>query len=320
MIRAILLSEQGQFNEGGAELIERWRQEANARLWLDIEDPQASVELLAELGCDESSIRDSLRKRHPPRVEQFEHYTFVLFRGIAALDEHLNLDAQQLGLWVGESILITIRRGQSVSIQHWWEQQRATQTLPAPGELALRLLYFASGRYLERLLQFEDQLGELEDGMLMEQSESEMRELVIYRSRLRKLRRIFNYHQRLAEEIWRGDCPLLGAGEDDSLPQRRDLFERCERLHSLCAMYYEICGDLVEGYISLSSHRLNHTMKILTIITAIFVPLGFMAGLYGMNFEYMPELGWKYAYFVLLSVMATLAGTMMFLFRRFKWW
>ena len=84
-------------------------------------------------------------------------------------------------------------------------------------------------------------------------------------------------------------------------------------------MYYEICGDLVEGYISLSSHNLNNTMKILTIISAIFVPLTFLAGIYGMNFEYIPELGWRYAYFVLLAVMGSIAIALFILFRRIRW-
>ena len=62
-------------------------------------------------------------------------------------------------------------------------------------------------------------------------------------------------------------------------------------------MYYDICGDLVDGYISISSHQLNITMRVLTVITAIFVPLTFIAGIYGMNFEYMPELSYQYGYF-----------------------
>ena len=84
-------------------------------------------------------------------------------------------------------------------------------------------------------------------------------------------------------------------------------------------MYYEICGDLVESHISISSHQLNQTMKILTIITAIFVPLGFIAGLYGMNFQYMPELQFRYGYFVILGLMAVLAVGMLTLFRRVRW-
>jgi magnesium transporter len=84
-------------------------------------------------------------------------------------------------------------------------------------------------------------------------------------------------------------------------------------------MYYEICGDLVEGYISISSHELNTTMKILTIITAIFVPLSFLAGLYGMNFENMPELRLRYGYFFALAAMASTAGLLVYVFKRKNW-
>ena len=147
-----------------------------------------------------------------------------------------------------------------------------------------------------------------------------MRELVAYRSRLRILRRVFSYHQRLAEQVMNGIGVHLGQGEEGQhVHHHRDLFDRCERLYSLCNMYYEICGDLVEGYISLSSHRLNNTMKVLTIITAIFVPLSFLAGLYGMNFENMPELHYRHGYFIVLGTMALVATAMIALFRRIRW-
>lgn len=146
-----------------------------------------------------------------------------------------------------------------------------------------------------------------------------MKELVAYRSRLRRLRRIFSYHKLMAEHLWRDGGPFLGDEQDDSVHVRRAVFDRCERLYSLCDMYYELCGDLVEGYISLSSHNLNQTMKVLTIISALFVPLTFLAGIYGMNFEHMPELGWRYAYFSLLGLMAVITVVMLFVFRRIRW-
>ncbi|MAT93103.1 MAG: metal transporter [Halioglobus sp.] len=320
MIRTLLLTAEDECLQGGAELIQRWRQ-LGGKLWLDLEGEPGDEfrQLLTDMGCDELAIRDSFRTRHPPKAEHFDAHSFVLFRGIASLDETLELDAQQLGIWVGDGHLITAHRGPSVSIEHFWQLQAADGLLAEPNILALKLLEYASGRYLERLLDFEDRLGELEDSIVMEQSEQEMRELVLYRARLRKLRRIFSYHQRLAEDIWRCGSIYLGSGEDDSLHIRRNVYDRCERLYSLCAMYYEICGDLIEGYISLSSHRLNNTMKVLTIITAVFVPLGFLAGLYGMNFEYMPELSWRYAYFTLLGVMALVATSMLVMFRRIRW-
>jgi magnesium transporter len=84
-------------------------------------------------------------------------------------------------------------------------------------------------------------------------------------------------------------------------------------------MYYEVAGDLVDGYISLTSHELNSTMRILTVLTAIFVPLGFLAGVYGMNFENMPELHTQGGYFVLLAVMVTIAVTLLGIFKYKNW-
>ncbi len=310
--------------DGGSELIERWRSLPGSRLWLDI-DGQFSTEihdLLRGLGCDELAILDASRERHPPKVEAFENSTFVLFRGISSLGDDLQLTPQQLALFVGDDFLITYHRGHSVSISHAWNQlEEDCSTLKDPGLLTLQILHFAGGRYLEAILAFEDHLGGLEDTLLSGEAEKAMKELVAYRSRLRVLRRVFSYHQRLAEHILNGAGGHLGKGGEEGphYHQRRDLYDRCERLYSLCNMYYEICGDLVEGYISLSSHRLNNTMKVLTIITAIFVPLSFLAGLYGMNFENMPELHYRYGYFFVLGLMGLVALGMITLFRRIRW-
>lgn len=321
MIRAKLLSSDGTQRTGDETLVQQWRDEDGATLWLDIEgDISPAVrELLLSLDCNELAITDSARRRHPPKVEAFVDNTFVLFRGIASLDDDLTLIPQQVGLWVAPNCLVSVHRGLSISINHFWEEAAEQGSLASPPTLALRLLHFASGRYLDKVLQFEDTLVELEDALLTGGSDDVMKELVAYRSRLRKLRRIFSYHQRLAEQILHQGTPHLGSGEDDTLHLRRDLYDRCERLYSLCSMYYEICGDLVEGYISISSHQLNNTMKILTIITAIFVPLSFLAGLYGMNFDHMPELHLRYGYFGVLLVMAGVATAMLLLFRRIRW-
>jgi magnesium transporter len=158
------------------------------------------------------------------------------------------------------------------------------------------------------MLAFEPRLNELEDSMLDQPNDEVMRELIAYQTRLRKLRRVFNYHERMIENL-RTDVPQRLIDEDGDIEHAlQDLFERCERLHGLCTMYYEICGDLINGYLSLSSHQLNNTMKVLTIITAIFVPLTFIAGIYGMNFENMPELRMPFGYFYTLGAMLVIAA------------
>ena len=249
MVRTMLQSSDGTCREGGEELMEAWHADTDSRLWLDLEgDPSDTTrELLQSLGCDDLAITDSFRKRHPPKVEHFADNTFILFRGISKLDNALDLIPQQIGLWFNDRCLITLHRGNSVSIAHAWRQVPDGELLARPAILALQILHYASGRYLERLLQFEDTLGDLEDGLLTEHSEEDMKELVAYRSKLRRLRRIFSYHQHMAEQLWENGGHYFGDKADESLHERRDFFDRCERLHSRCQVYYEISGDLIVG-------------------------------------------------------------------------
>ena len=112
--------------------------------------------------------------------------------------------------------------------------------------------------------------------------------------------------------------PVPGIGAE-RIHEINDVYEQQERASSLATLYYELASDLIEGYISLASHRLNYIMKILTIITAIFVPLSFLAGVYGMNFENMPELHSQSGYFITLAIMGFIATILLLLFWRKRW-
>lgn len=321
MIRAQLLSVAGEHTAGDGQLVGAWRKTPGSFLWLDIQGeitPDVRV-VLQGFGCNDLAINDCSRTRHPPKVESFEANCFILFRGFTQLDDALTLVPQQLGMWVGQNYLITVHQGLSVSIDQLFGSAFAEDLLRSPNILGLRLLHFASGRYLEKLMAAEERIATLEDELLDSNSEEVLKELVTYRSRLRKLRRIFNYHQRIAESILHDGSVFMGTGNDDSYHIRRDLYDRCERLLSLCTLYYELCGDLVDGHISLTSHQLNNTMKVLTIITAIFVPITFIAGIYGMNFDNMPELHHEYGYYFVIGAIVTIAAAMVVLFKKVRW-
>ncbi|MDH5344583.1 MAG: metal transporter, partial [Gammaproteobacteria bacterium] len=98
-----------------------------------------------------------------------------------------------------------------------------------------------------------------------------------------------------------------------------DLFENMDRLATLCQLNQELAVDLLNSHLSIVSHRLNIVMRVLTVATIVFLPLGLMAGIYGMNFEHMPELSWRYAYFTLLGLMASTATGLIIYFRRKRW-
>ena len=321
MIRSLLVSINHEVQEGSHELVETWREQSDSFLWLDLQKTldNSDFDLLKSLGCHELAIQDAMRKRHPPKVEYFSDNTFVLFRGITAIDDSLRLTPQQIAFFIGERFLITIHAGLSISIEHFFSEQRDVSLMRAPNMQASAIMHYSCGRYLETILGFEDRLTEAEDTMMTGGSDALMKELVGYRSQLRKLKRVFSYHEKLSYTLLEMSEQSGGDNQEPLQHAMRDLFDRCERLHSLSGMYYEICGDLIDGYISITSHQLNNTMKILTIITAIFVPLGFLAGLYGMNFENIPELHNPYGYFILLGIMATIASSMVYFFKRYKW-
>jgi len=88
---------------------------------------------------------------------------------------------------------------------------------------------------------------------------------------------------------------------------------------SLTNLYKELTDDPMDGCISITNHRLNQIMKLLTVVTVIFLPLSLLVSMYGMNYEYIPELKFKYGYFILLGLMATIAISLLLLFRKMRW-
>jgi len=310
MIRAQLLTTLGEHMEGGIELIEHWRNDSGSYIWIDLfnEDPQTEKKFLLSMSCHPLAVEDVQRFRHPPKTETFDNYTLILYRGLTEFNKDLTIQQMTIALFAGDRCLISCHPRHSMGITHYWENAKRDNLLVSPGLLASRIMRFSVGRYLEAILEFESSLNELEDAMQDKPNDDVMRELISYQSRLRKLKRIFSYHEKLVTNLLK-DIPQRLIDEDGDIEHAlQDLFERCERLHGLCTMYYEICGDLINGYLSISSHQLNNTMRVLTVITAIFVPLTFIAGIYGMNFDNMPELHEPYGYFYTLGGMLVIAA------------
>ncbi len=314
------LKEHGGVQHGSYELVDRWLGDKAGYLWLDLsgEIGEPEQEILSALGIHSLVITDLQQRRHPPKVEELDGYTFILFRGFATMSEDLPVASQQLGFIVTDRLMITVHYEMSISVTAFWNRDDLETLIQHPRMLATKIIDFATKRYLAVVLNFEEHLTGLEDRLPSIQSDSVMAELVAYRARLLRLRRVFDYHLKLAENLVESHWGGI-AGEEDLALKIRDLFDHCERLHSLTAMYYEICGDLVESHISLSSHQLNQTMQILTVITAIFVPMSFLAGVYGMNFVNMPELTWHNGYFILLGVMGFIGIGLLYMFRRRRW-
>ena len=195
-------------------------------------------------------------------------------------------------------------------------QRDATIMGEGPGSIAIRISNRLARRYVEILLELEPRLDEIEEQMFRQPDDKLLSELTGYKSQLRKLNRIANYHEQIAAKLRDNEDSLISPTLSHEIV---DLYEQIERTQSLANLHYQISTDLTDGYLGMSSHQLNRVMQILTIITVIFVPLTFLAGIYGMNFENMPELSTRTGYFVVIAIMVVIAISQLVYFRRKRW-
>ena len=322
MIQCLFIRKDIGAQFGGSELIQEWQNDSSALLWMDINEHDNDQEhlLLEQLKCHPLAIEDALAdKRHPPKIELFDDYIFMIYREIFATKAQLEFELLPISLFVGERILITRHNKSSATIKNLFNSEGEKFLTISPMTLALRIFHYSCATYIEELLQFEDTLEDIEDAFQIQGSDRMMQEITRYSSRLTKLKRTFNYHLNIGSELKSligDDTSLISKNESHYLT---DMLERLQRLLSLSQMYYNICGDIVNAYISITSHQLNETMQALTVITAIFVPLSFLAGIYGMNFEYMPELKIQNGYFYLLGSMAIMTVGLILFFKKKRW-
>ena len=116
--------------------------------------------------------------------------------------------------------------------------------------------------------------------------------------------------------LGRGDSPLI---QPATLPYLRDVYDHTIQVVDTIEVFRDAINGMLDTYLSVLSNRMNEVMKVLTIIATIFIPLTFVAGVYGMNFKFMPELHWRWGYPAALAVMALVVIGMLVYFRKKKW-
>jgi len=321
MITTFLLKS-SQVTRGGTELISAWKDDPQATIWVDLTDSAEFDDPALHnnhLGLHPMAVQDARRDRHPAKIEAFDEFTFLLLKGLSADSFTIDFKTIQLSLFVGKRFLLTYHCSESVSIERLKTMlmEESVATITNGSALAMRLCRLMSVRYINILLELEPRLEELEAMMLdAEANDSMLSELIRYKSDLKRLHRYADYHEQMFQQMKDKSFPGL---EDKGKHEIIDVWEKLERTKSLSRLFYETASDLIEGYISVASHRLNQIMKVLTVVMAIFVPLSFLAGIYGMNFENIPELHHPSGYFILLTVMGSIVGFLLMLFRKKKW-
>jgi magnesium transporter len=262
---------------------------------------------------DELAIEDVHDDIHYPKVDEFEGYLFVVLHGIAEIDGRLG--TSEVDAFVGVSYLITFRAANSVAADRLIQRMipRGSAVGVGPDELLARLAEVQGRRFLPVVTELDLAIDDLEDRAIAGDPDV-LAEVQALRGDAARLRRVVGPLRDTLQELSDPLSDLIG-------PEARDRFasvyDHHYRLVESLDAARTMLGAVLDTYRSTVSERMNEVMKVLTVYTAILLPLSLIAGIYGMNFSNMPELGWRSGYFALLGLMAVIAiGQWIYFVRR----
>jgi magnesium transporter len=315
-----MLIHEDKVEAGDASLFPVWKKNPACLLWVNIEGPADSADqkLLVEmLGLPEAEVKVALRDRHPPSFSGEQDFLFLLLKPLDSDSKTLDFNTQQMAIFGGKNFVITRHNKNSTYLDTLWSAEvEGKSTVKSSYQMFALLSQRMVDRYGRVLLDLEERLDSLEDELMQDLDETHMQELVGYNTALRKMRRILKYHVTVTDQLRHyADRSDLKEWADEY----EDISAQAERFNSLAELYQNVINDLIDGYISLNAHHLNQVMKVLTVVTVVFLPLSLLVGVYGMNFEYMPELKAQNGYYILISVMIGIASALALIFRRLKW-
>jgi magnesium transporter len=292
--------------------------------WIDVDgvgDARTIESLGNLLGLHRLTMEDIVNVYQRPKLEAYEGYLFIVLRmPHCCADRSPRIVTEQVSLCLTRSLLMTFQQREMPG--DVWEPVRnrlrgRSRICSEPVDyLAYALIDSVIDSYFPVLEQLGDALEEIEHAVLDRPDHRVMEEIHAIKRDLITIRRATWPLRELAAALIREDTPLVSPGTRVYL---RDCYDHAVQIMDLVESYRDLASGLMDVYLSSVSYRLNEVMKVLTIIATIFIPLTFISSIYGMNFEHMPELRWRYGYAGALGIMALVAATMVGYFWRKGW-
>lgn len=287
--------------------------------WVNV-DGLGDREVLTGLGevfsLHPLALEDVINVHQRPKVEQYDQHLFVIAR---MLTLGQRLETEQLSLFLGTGYVLTFQEHPGDCLDPIRERLRkAGGRLRRAGAdyLAYALIDAVVDSYFPVLELFGERLETLEDEIVAHPDVSTVTQIHQAKRDLLTFRRAIWPERDALNALLRDDTPLVTA---ETRLYLRDCYDHTIRLIDILEVYRELASGLLDFYMSSISNRMNEVMKVLTVIATIFIPLTFIAGVYGMNFEYMPELRRPWAYPAVWGVMLLVAVGMLAFFRRRGW-
>jgi magnesium transporter len=297
-------------------------QDQSAVIWVDMESPTEADEqvLLNVFNFHPLTVEDCRENRHYPKVEEFPGYIYFIVHGVTSDTSPDRFNTIELDGFLGSNYVITYHHASFRSI-HNVKQLLRTSPIACqrgPAFLLHQILDQVVDYYSPVLDDFDDRIDQLEHEIftLKQPNNAILAQIMDLKRSVLRLRRISTKQMDILLRMSRGEFELI---PDEMRPFYRDVYDHLVRVVDLSESYRDLISGSLEAYLSVVSNRMNEIMKVLTIFSAIMLPLTFIAGVYGMNFDNMPELHSRYGYFGTLAVMGAVAVGMLIFFWRRGW-
>lgn len=296
---------------------------AAAAAWVNvvgIHDPAALERLGDSFGLHRLVLEDILSVVQRPKAEDHGDYLYLVLKALGFHEKTGKVAPEQVSIVLGRGFVLSFQEGAPgdafAAIRERLAAGRGVIRKRGPDFLAYSLLDSVVDGYFLVLDRFGDRIDALEDELIERPGKTTVERLYELKRELLLLHRSVWPVREVVGALMRRDSSLI---EEATVPYLRDVYDHTVQAIDTIEIYREMLSEMIGIYLSSASNRLNAIMKVLTIIATIFMPLTFIAGVYGMNFRHMPELEWAYGYPLALLVMAAIGIAMFVYFRRKDW-
>jgi magnesium transporter len=290
--------------------------------WINIDgihDPQVMQSVGDSFKIHPLAMEDIMNTGHRPKMDMYEDYILIIIKMLSYDDANGKIVAEQVSLLLFENLVVSFQervgdifdpireriRGKGIRIR----SRKADY-------LAYALIDIVVDNYFSILEKLGERIEKLEEALETDPSPQILHSIRKVKEEMILLRRSVWPLREMISNLEKVEMPLI---EKSTRLFLRDVYDHTIQVIDTIESDRDILAGMVDLYLSAVSNRMNEVMKVLTIIATIFIPLTFLAGVYGMNFHNMPELSWRWSYPIVLVVMAATAVFMLFYFKRKKW-
>ena len=298
--------------EAATDLLSR----RDANLWLHFDTPtEEELDFLKEnFAIHHLTIEDIVNQNQRPKIEPFENYVYLAIHPLRR-EAKWEIEPSELDLLLGRGWIVSVHYGPLPGLI---DNSQLHERIPAAlGRGADFLLYtlvdLVVDSYFPVMDDVEDKIESLEDRLLLRAHPGDMNRLLSLKRSIVHIRRAVTPQREVLNQLTRHDFPFV---RPENLVYFRDVYDHLIRIAEELDSLRDILSSVLEIHLASTSNQLNATMKRLTAYGTIFVVITAIAGIYGMNFKFMPELEWRYGYFVVLGVMTGISLGLYFYFKK----